>query len=384
MPWPSCSLSRSVICVSHLCESEPGQPGMTRRSGAAVDVLQRLAVHGPDDQAVLAPSPCRSARRATASAWRIARQVQVGAVVGGVDGGRLEPGRLQHVGQRHAGPFRAARAAVGPLVAARLRREEGAAVAAAFQHHAVGLGLEALLELAQRDLERLVDLAVDGELPGVRVRGGSGIWPLLRMKNFDVGVVSSSSRCSGVSATSGLSPSTTRPASLPGKLQRLRALRRVPRRVLLGLLREAPPGSARPACWPRTRSARRPRRSWRRGPRRPGSRAATRPYGGRTRPRPPARDRRHRARRSSALSWPLLVSLGCCCGGGPAQLSLSSGSIMQQPPGTSTLQSGGPRWGLEFALGEAVFARAELAGDGDGRRRARACPRAPRRRSGCR
>ena len=45
---------------------------------------------------------------------------------------------------------------------------------------------------------------------------GSGISPLLRMKNLDVGVVSSSSRCSGVSATSGRSPKTTRPESLPG------------------------------------------------------------------------------------------------------------------------------------------------------------------------
>ena len=34
MPGPSCTLSRSVILVSHLCEAEPGQPGMTRRSGA--------------------------------------------------------------------------------------------------------------------------------------------------------------------------------------------------------------------------------------------------------------------------------------------------------------------------------------------------------------
>jgi hypothetical protein len=34
MPGPSCTLSRSVILVSHLCETEPGQPGMMRRSGA--------------------------------------------------------------------------------------------------------------------------------------------------------------------------------------------------------------------------------------------------------------------------------------------------------------------------------------------------------------
>ena len=33
MPWPSCSRSRTQIRFSHLCESEPGQPGMTSRSG---------------------------------------------------------------------------------------------------------------------------------------------------------------------------------------------------------------------------------------------------------------------------------------------------------------------------------------------------------------
>jgi hypothetical protein len=48
--------------------------------------------------------------------------------------------------------------------------------------------------------------------------GASGICPLLRMKNFSVGVVSSSRSCSGVSATSGRSPRTTRPGFLPGKL----------------------------------------------------------------------------------------------------------------------------------------------------------------------
>ena len=33
MPWPSCSRSRIVMRVSHLCESEPGQPGTTSRTG---------------------------------------------------------------------------------------------------------------------------------------------------------------------------------------------------------------------------------------------------------------------------------------------------------------------------------------------------------------
>ena len=33
MPGPSCSLSISVISVSHFCEAEPAQPGTTSRSG---------------------------------------------------------------------------------------------------------------------------------------------------------------------------------------------------------------------------------------------------------------------------------------------------------------------------------------------------------------
>ena len=47
----------------------------------------------------------------------------------------------------------------------------------------------------------------------------SGVCPLLRMKNFSVGVVSSSSRLSGVSATSGRSPSTTSFSFLPGNFR---------------------------------------------------------------------------------------------------------------------------------------------------------------------
>jgi hypothetical protein len=52
----------------------------------------------------------------------------------------------------------------------------------------------------------------------------SGNCPLLRMKNFSIGVVSSSSRLSGVSATSGLSPSRTSLSFLPGEFQVLRSL----------------------------------------------------------------------------------------------------------------------------------------------------------------
>ena len=65
----------------------------------------------------------------------------------------------------YAGPFGAARAAIGPLVAARRRREAGAAVAAAFQHHAPRHRLVFRFQLAERHLELVVHLAVDGDLP---------------------------------------------------------------------------------------------------------------------------------------------------------------------------------------------------------------------------
>src|SRR5947207_11893521 len=81
----------------------------------------------------------------------------------------FDAGGLEHIGEPDAGPFGAARAAVGPLIAPRLRREERAAVAAAFQHQAARHRLELGLELAERDLDLVVDLALDGELPLVRL-----------------------------------------------------------------------------------------------------------------------------------------------------------------------------------------------------------------------
>ena len=137
----------------------------------------------------------------------------------GEDRGALQARGADHVGEPHAGPFRAAGAAIGPLVAARLRREERAAVAAAFEHQAPRHRPEPLLEFAERELELLVDLAVDGDLPAVGVA--------LRLRNGAVvadeelvgrrGVVVE--QASGVSATSGRSPSTTSPSFLPGNFR---------------------------------------------------------------------------------------------------------------------------------------------------------------------
>ena len=85
----------------------------------------------------------------------------------GEDGGGLHAGSLEHVGKPHASPFGRAGAAIGPLVAARLRGKEGAAIAAAFEHQAAGDRPELRLELGEREFELLVDLAVDHDLPGL-------------------------------------------------------------------------------------------------------------------------------------------------------------------------------------------------------------------------
>src|SRR3979411_2040833 len=83
----------------------------------------------------------------------------------------LQPYGADHVGQPRPRPLGAAGAAVGPLIAACLRDEEGAAIATAFEHHATRHRADLRLQLAQRQLERLVDLAVDDELPRIRLRG---------------------------------------------------------------------------------------------------------------------------------------------------------------------------------------------------------------------
>jgi len=131
-----------------------------------VDQRQVLAVHLEDDQRVRLH---RLGDRHAARERRlggVAAEMRIGAVLSGIDRARLHAGGLEHVGQPHTGPFGAARAAVGPLVAASLRREERTAVAAALQHHLVGDAGEAAHQIAQRDLHGLVDLTVDLDLPG--------------------------------------------------------------------------------------------------------------------------------------------------------------------------------------------------------------------------
>ena len=341
MPGPSCTLSRSVILVSHLCETEPGQPGMTRRSGAPWMFSSGLPFMAHTSRHCTGPSPCADGTpRDRVTMLGVAGEVRVGTVVGGVDGRRLDAGGPEHVGKRHAGPFGTAHAAIGPLVATRLRSEIRATVAAALQHHAIGLGLEALLEIAQSDFERLVDLAVDGELPGVRLAGRLGQLPVVADEEFGRGrrvvveqllgrlghqrLVAEHDQvrrpCRGSSASA--DPSSVRAPGHPSWPPA-----------------PTPPGSTRPAWWRRTRSARRPRRSWRQAQPRRGSRAETCPSCGRTPTRRRARDRRHRSHRSAFPFCPFgsLPSERKCCG---ATKHLSSAQTRScSPSGKTNLQT---------------------------------------------
>ena len=80
----------------------------------------------------------------------------------------LQPGRLQHIGKADAGPFGVPNCAIGPLIAACRRIEAGAAVTAAFDQKFPRDDLETLFQIADRQLERFVDLTVDCQCPGIR------------------------------------------------------------------------------------------------------------------------------------------------------------------------------------------------------------------------
>src|SRR3982074_205857 len=136
----------------------------------AGNVRQRLPVHGKDDQIV------RIERLLDGDATRNrilagVGEAVVGTVVSGDAGGWFDPRCLEHVGEPHAGPLGAADTAVGPLVAARLRRKERAAVAAAFEHQAPRDRPKLGFQLGEGQFELLLHLAVDDDLPGIGVLG---------------------------------------------------------------------------------------------------------------------------------------------------------------------------------------------------------------------
>jgi hypothetical protein len=100
MPGPSCSLSRIQMRFSHFCEAEPGPAGMIRRTGPPW-------MFGSGWPFIAQTIIVRVHRLGHAHAARqrrplgIARQMQIGAVMRGVDSGRgFTPGRLEHVGER--------------------------------------------------------------------------------------------------------------------------------------------------------------------------------------------------------------------------------------------------------------------------------------------
>ena len=137
-----------------------------------MDVGQRLAVHRPHHQCVLLQRLGDRHAARNGVLGRIAGQMRVTTKMAGEFSAWFHPGCGEQVLQRHAGPFSASGAAIGPLVAAPRGAEKRPAIAAAFQHHAVGAGRKALLDLTQAEFERRVHLPVDLDLPGVQVGGG--------------------------------------------------------------------------------------------------------------------------------------------------------------------------------------------------------------------
>ncbi len=150
----------------------------------AMDIRQRLAVHGPHDHACSRPSPSRCARRARSRRLAgVARQMQVGGIMRGVF--RAGPSARAFLSRSASGtPVHSAQPAP-PLVHWLPRAGGGRIRTRPLPPHSSTMrrvnGLVLRFQLAERDLELGVDLAVDGDLPGVGILVSSGICPLLRM-----------------------------------------------------------------------------------------------------------------------------------------------------------------------------------------------------------
>ena len=100
----------------------------------------------------------------------MARQVRVGALVCGIDGVLFHAGLVEHIPQTHAGEIGATDSAIGPLIAARRRTEKEPAITRALDHTRQLNYFELLLEIVDRELERIFHQTIDGQLPTIRVR----------------------------------------------------------------------------------------------------------------------------------------------------------------------------------------------------------------------
>src|SRR6185369_7303010 len=126
MPWPSCGLSRSQMRDSHLAETDPGHPGMIKRTGKPW-IGSRGLPYIPHDEVALVHQLLDRHPARQGALGGVARQMRVGAVMTAEHGGGFQPCGTDHVGQPRPRPLSIAGAAVGPLIAARLRDEKGSA-----------------------------------------------------------------------------------------------------------------------------------------------------------------------------------------------------------------------------------------------------------------
>ena len=112
----------------------PYQPGTTRRRGYPCCGSSGCAVHGPDDEDVVAQR--HLARQAAAVGVLVAAvEAAVGADEGDLDDVVEQAGALEQVPQRRAGPLGRADRLVGPGHALVARGHSCAPVAGAFQRH---------------------------------------------------------------------------------------------------------------------------------------------------------------------------------------------------------------------------------------------------------
>ena len=131
--------------VSHFWLSDPGQPGTTSRNGPPW-MNGSVSPFMPKASSVCGSRALASGMPREIDGVALAVLVRIGTEMRGVRALGLSP-RRQHVGERNAGPFGAADAAIRPGIALGGRLEERTPVAAAFQHHPQGLDGERLLEI---------------------------------------------------------------------------------------------------------------------------------------------------------------------------------------------------------------------------------------------
>ena len=126
-----------------------------------MDCRNRLSVHFPREQVVGAHRFRNRNAAGQGDQLRVPAQVDVVAVIRGVDGRRLHARSSEHVRHADPGPPRARDRADGPLHPARVWIVTGPPVSGALELKIPAAGRKIPLEVVERKLQRPLDLAVD-------------------------------------------------------------------------------------------------------------------------------------------------------------------------------------------------------------------------------